>query len=96
VDREAADVGVVAPALEEEHLSSTLALMRPASNAAAAAAAARWTDLGDMAPDDAAGSEWRAVSTWWFGEEEEEVGDEEAAGKLRTASEPLRQSSAAS
>jgi hypothetical protein len=48
-----------------------------------------------MAPDDAAGSEWRAVSTWWFGEEEEEVGDEEAAGKLRTASEPLRQSSAA-
>uniref|UniRef100_A0A0A9G5R6 Uncharacterized protein n=1 Tax=Arundo donax TaxID=35708 RepID=A0A0A9G5R6_ARUDO len=78
----------VAPALDE-HLSSTLAVM-PASKAAAAAAAARWMDRGDMPP--AAGSEWRLSP--WFVEEEED--DKAGDGKLRTALEPLRQSSAAS
>ena len=88
VDDSEADVGVVAQALEE-HLSSALAVM-PASSIAAAAAA-RWMDLGDM-PPTAAGSS--SLSARWWEEDADKEGDE--VGKLRTASEPLRQSSAAS
>ena len=90
VDDSEADVGVVAQALEE-HLSSALAVMPASSIAAAAAAAAHWMDLGDM-PPTAAGSSSLSARRWE--EDADEEGDE--VGKLRTASEPMRQSSAAS
>lgn len=90
VDDSEADVGVVTQALDE-HLSSAL-MPASASIAAAAAAAARWMDLGDMPPPAAGSSSLSARRRWE--EDADEEGDE--VGKLRTASEPLRQSSAAS